>query len=65
MGNAPRNTCLANPVLYPIIYAISSWIYIGAVLPMDLVWGMTDLINGIMVFPNVIALFALRKKIHI
>ena len=29
------------------------------------VWGMTDLINGIMVFPNVIALFALRKKIHI
>lgn len=29
---------------------------------MDLVWGMTDLINGIMVFPNVIALFALRKK---
>lgn len=40
-------------------------IYIGAVLPMDLVWGMTDLINGIMVFPNVIALFALRKKIHI
>ena len=64
MGNAPRNTCLANHIVsYHLCYIVM--IYIGAVLPMDLVWGMTDLINGIMVFPNVIALFALRKKIHI
>ena len=39
--------------------------YLGAIIPMGLVWGMTDLINGIMVFPNLIALFLLRKKISI
>lgn len=39
--------------------------YLGAVIPMALVWGMTDLINGIMVFPNLAALFLLRKKISI
>ena len=39
--------------------------YLGAIIPMSLVWGMTDLINGIMVFPNLIALFLLRKKISI
>lgn len=38
--------------------------YLGAVIPMGMVWGFTDLINGIMVFPNVIALFLLRDKIH-
>ena len=50
-------------ISYHLCYIVM--IYIGAVLPMDLVWGFTDLINGIMVFPNVLALFALRKKIHI
>ena len=39
--------------------------YLGAVIPLGLVWGITDLINGIMVFPNVIALLLLRKKIEV
>ena len=38
---------------------------IGAVLPMDLVWSVTDLINALMVFPSCLALFALQKKIRI
>lgn len=38
-------------------------IYIGAILPMDYVWGMTDLINGIMIFPNVLALWCLSSKV--
>lgn len=38
-------------------------IYIGAILPMDYVWGMTDLINGIMILPNVLALLSLRHLI--
>ena len=40
-------------------------IYIGAVLTMNLVWDITDLINGLMVFPSCIALFGLRKKIRL
>lgn len=48
---------------YHFCYIIMA--YLGAVIPMGLVWGMTDLINGIMVFPNLIALFFLRKKISV
>ena len=39
-------------------------IYVGAVIPMQLVWECTDLVNAVMVFPNVIALVLLRKKIR-
>ena len=47
--------------VYHFCYIIMA--YLGAVIPMSLVWGMTDLINAIMVFPNVLALFLLRKLI--
>ncbi len=46
---------------YHLVYLVM--IYIGAVLPMDLVWSITDLINAVMIFPSCYALFALRKKI--
>lgn len=36
-------------------------IYIGAVLPLNLVWECTDLINAFMIIPNVAALFLLQK----
>lgn len=49
--------------IYHFCYIIMA--YLGAVLPMGLVWGVTDLVNGIMVFPNVFALFLLRKRISI
>lgn len=49
--------------IYHFCYIIMA--YLGAVLPMGLVWGVTDLVNGIMVFPNVFALFLLRKRITI
>ena len=39
-------------------------IYIGAVMPLAIVWECTDLINAFMVLPNVAALFLLRKQIH-
>ena len=50
-------------VSYHLCYIVM--IYIGAVLPMDLVWSVTDLINALMVFPSCLALFALQKKIRI
>ena len=46
---------------YHVCYIVM--IYIGAVLPMDLVWSLTDLINALMVFPGCIALFALRRRV--
>lgn len=39
-------------------------IFFGAILPMKHVWSLTDLINGIMIFPNVLALFLLHRKIQ-
>lgn len=47
--------------LYKFAYIIM--IYFGAVIPMRLVWESTDLINALMVLPNVLALYCLRSKI--
>lgn len=44
---------------YKVCYIVM--IYIGAVIPLGIVWQCTDLVNAIMVIPNVIALFALQK----
>lgn len=47
---------------YKIIYIVM--IYIGAVMPLTLVWECTDLINAFMILPNVLALFLLQKHIY-
>lgn len=47
---------------YKLVYIVM--IYVGAVIPMQLVWECTDLVNAVMVLPNVIALMLLRKKIY-
>lgn len=46
---------------YKLCYIVM--IYIGAVIPLGVVWQCTDLVNAVMVFPNVIALFGLQKYI--
>lgn len=46
---------------YHLLYIVM--IYLGAVLPMNLIWNVTDFINAIMVLPNVICLLLLHKKI--
>lgn len=48
--------------IYKVAYIVM--IYIGAVLPLNLVWECTDLINAFMVIPNVAALFLLQKYMH-
>lgn len=46
---------------YKLCYIVM--IYIGAVIPLGVVWQCTDLVNAVMVVPNVVALFALQKYI--
>ena len=48
--------------LYKLTYIVM--IYLGAIIPMRLVWESTDLINALMVLPNVLALYCLRKCIR-
>ncbi len=47
--------------LYKLAYIVM--IYIGAIIPMNLVWECTDLVNALMVLPNVLALYLLRNQI--
>ena len=37
------------------------FIFLGTTMSNDLVWGLTDLFNNLMVIPNAIALFALSS----
>ncbi len=46
---------------YKFIYVLM--IYLGAVIPMKLVWECSDLINALMAVPNIMALFFLRRHI--
>ena len=46
---------------YRIIFTI--FVGIGAVVNLDLVWGIADIFNGLMAFPNLIALLALTPVI--
>ena len=44
-------------------FAYIVMIYLGAIIPMHLVWESTDLINALMVLPNVLALYCLQQHI--
>lgn len=52
-----------NIGVYKLIYIVM--IYVGAVIPLDVVWECTDFINALMIFPNVLALFRLQDKIKL
>lgn len=47
--------------IYKVCYIVM--IYIGAVLSLDLVWELSDLVNAIMAFPNLVALLLLYKLV--
>lgn len=63
LGEKGVTYCFGKKALasYHLIYIVM--IYLGAVLPMQLVWSFTDFINAVMVLPNVLCLFLLYKKI--
>lgn len=46
---------------YQILYLL--FIYLGAVVSLDLVWGISDLLNALMALPNLLCLWVLRKRI--
>lgn len=46
---------------YQIVYLL--FVYLGAVIPLTLVWDLADLLNALMMLPNLLALWLLRKKI--
>lgn len=47
--------------VYQVVYIL--FVYLGAVLSMELVWGISDLFNSLMAIPNLLCLWMLRKEI--
>lgn len=48
---------------YQVIYMF--FVYLGAVLSLNLVWGLSDLFNSFMAIPNLLCLWMLRKTIEL
>lgn len=48
-----------NKVVLPFSVLVILFIIVGSVLKVDLVWNLSDLFNGLMVIPNLLALLAL------
>lgn len=49
--------------LTPYRLIVVAFVVLGSTLKLDLVWELTDFFNGIMVFPNLIALIGLAKLV--
>lgn len=47
--------------VYQVCYMLS--VYLGAVLSMETVWGLSDAFNSLMAIPNLIGVFLLRKQV--
>lgn len=47
--------------VYQVLYML--FVYLGAVMSMELVWGISDLLNSFMAIPNLICLWLLRHEI--
>ena len=71
----PRNNASHSPAVFDemylfgrkasVVYTVIAlvFIFLGTVTSSDLVWGLSDMFNQLMVIPNVIALFALTKMV--
>lgn len=53
----------SKSALTPFRVIVLCFVVLGSVLKLDLVWQLADFFNGIMVFPNLIALIALGKLV--
>lgn len=63
LGEQAYRYVTGNRMLFLYKTAYIVMIYVGAVMPLDLVWECTDLINALMLLPNIAALFLLQKHL--
>jgi Na+/alanine symporter len=49
-------------VAYRILWCVLA--FIGSIYGVKLIWDISDILIGLMVFPNIIGLFVLRRKLH-
>ncbi len=53
----------SEKIIKPYRYLFTIFVGIGAISKLDLVWGIADIFNGLMAFPNLIGLLALSPII--
>ena len=58
-----RHCSVTRPLRFTPLSLFIHCIVIGSALHVDLVWNLSDLFNGLMVFPNLIALLALSSLV--
>lgn len=49
-------------LLFPVLYLVS--VYLGCISKLDLIWLGSDLVNGLMAYPNLLALWILAKQVR-
>ena len=47
----------------PYRWIFSMFVLVGAVVELDIVWGIADVFNGLMAFPNLVGLIALTPVV--
>ena len=47
--------------MFQVVYML--FVYLGAVMSLDIVWGLSDLFNSFMAIPNLLCLWMLRKTV--
>lgn len=47
--------------VFQVVYML--FVYLGAVMSLDIVWGLSDLFNSFMAIPNLLCLWMLRKTV--
>ena len=52
----------AAEYLYTILYLLAVWL--GCVCRLNLVWIVSDLVNGLMAYPNLLSLWLLAKQVR-
>lgn len=52
----------AAEYLYTILYLLAVWL--GCICRLDLVWLLSDLVNGLMAYPNLLSLWLLAKQVR-
>ncbi len=54
---------IGEKAIKPYRYIFTIFVGVGAISQLDIVWGVADIFNGLMAFPNLIALLALTPVI--
>ena len=59
MSNKHRSMLLGEKATYPYRVIFCLFVGLGAISQLELVWAVSDIMNGLMAFPNLLALLFL------